>query len=107
MGGTLEHWQYDTFITRFDDKNIEPAYVTFAPRRRRQGRAREDEGGIAARRLQLRLPGSRFCARGKLGRGAQVGLNGRQRGSRTPMHAATLRNSGSMQPSGSLKRPPE
>jgi CubicO group peptidase (beta-lactamase class C family) len=29
MGGRLEHWQYDTFITRFDDKNIEPAYVTF------------------------------------------------------------------------------
>jgi CubicO group peptidase (beta-lactamase class C family) len=30
MGGALEHWQYDTFITRFDDKTIEPAYVTFA-----------------------------------------------------------------------------
>ena len=30
MGGALEHWQYDTFVTRFDDKNIEPAYVTFA-----------------------------------------------------------------------------
>ncbi|MGH8131723.1 MAG: serine hydrolase, partial [Steroidobacteraceae bacterium] len=29
MGGTLEHWQYDTFVTRFDDKTIEPAYVTF------------------------------------------------------------------------------
>lgn len=29
MGGALEHWQYDTFITRFDDKTIEPAYVTF------------------------------------------------------------------------------
>jgi CubicO group peptidase (beta-lactamase class C family) len=29
MGGTLEHWQYDTFITRFDDHTIEPAYVTF------------------------------------------------------------------------------
>ena len=29
MGGTLEHWQYDSFITHFDDKNIEPAYVTF------------------------------------------------------------------------------
>jgi CubicO group peptidase (beta-lactamase class C family) len=29
MGGALEHWQYDSFITRFDDKNIEPAYVTF------------------------------------------------------------------------------
>jgi CubicO group peptidase (beta-lactamase class C family) len=29
MGGALEHWQYDTFTTRFDDKTIEPAYVTF------------------------------------------------------------------------------
>jgi len=29
MGGVLEHWQYETFITHFDDKNIEPAYVTF------------------------------------------------------------------------------
>ena len=30
MAGTLEHWQYDSFITRFDDKTIEPAYVTFS-----------------------------------------------------------------------------
>ena len=30
MGGPLEHWQYDTFITRFTDRTIEPAYVTFA-----------------------------------------------------------------------------
>jgi len=30
MRGTLEHWQYDSFVTRFDDKTIEPAYVTFA-----------------------------------------------------------------------------
>ena len=30
MGGHLRHWQYDTFITEFDDKTIEPAYVTFA-----------------------------------------------------------------------------
>src|SRR6202008_276833 len=29
MAGRLEHWQYDTFITRFDDKTLEPAYVTF------------------------------------------------------------------------------
>ena len=29
MGGRLQHWQYDTFIARFDDKGIEPAYVTF------------------------------------------------------------------------------
>jgi hypothetical protein len=30
MAGTLEHWQYDSFITRFEDKTIEPAYVTFS-----------------------------------------------------------------------------
>jgi hypothetical protein len=29
MEGTLEHWQYDSFVTRFSDKTIEPAYVTF------------------------------------------------------------------------------
>lgn len=29
MTGTLEHWQYDSFITRFTDKSIEPAHVTF------------------------------------------------------------------------------
>ena len=29
MAGTLEHYQYDTFRTEFDDKSIEPAYVTF------------------------------------------------------------------------------
>jgi CubicO group peptidase (beta-lactamase class C family) len=29
MGGRLEHWQYDSFVTRFDDPAIEPAYVTF------------------------------------------------------------------------------
>jgi hypothetical protein len=30
MGGTLEHWQYDSFTTKFNDKNIEPAYVNFS-----------------------------------------------------------------------------
>lgn len=30
MTGALEHWQYDTFVTRFTDHTIEPAYVTFA-----------------------------------------------------------------------------
>jgi CubicO group peptidase (beta-lactamase class C family) len=30
MRGALEHWQYDTFVTRFEDGTIEPAYVTFA-----------------------------------------------------------------------------
>lgn len=30
MAGKLVHWQYDSFVTRFDDKAIENAYVTFA-----------------------------------------------------------------------------
>jgi hypothetical protein len=30
MAGTLTHWQYDTFRADWDDKSIEPAYVTFA-----------------------------------------------------------------------------
>ena len=29
MSGALEHWQYNTFRTRFEDKSIEPAFVTF------------------------------------------------------------------------------
>ena len=29
MGGRLEHWQYDSFVTRFEDASIEPAYLTF------------------------------------------------------------------------------
>lgn len=28
--GDLEHFQYDTFVARWDDRTIEPAYVTFA-----------------------------------------------------------------------------
>lgn len=30
MKGHLEHWQYDSFIARFDDPAIEAAYMTFA-----------------------------------------------------------------------------
>lgn len=30
MAGRLEHHQYDSFVTRFDDPALEPAYVTFA-----------------------------------------------------------------------------
>ena len=26
---TLEHWQYDTFVTRYNEDGFEPAYVTF------------------------------------------------------------------------------
>ena len=30
MVGTLTHWQYDTFRVQWDDRSIEPAYVSFA-----------------------------------------------------------------------------
>ena len=30
MNGPLEHFQYDSFIARFTDRQIEPAYVSFA-----------------------------------------------------------------------------
>ncbi|WP_260600035.1 serine hydrolase [Sphingomonas endolithica] len=30
MTGTLQHWQYDSFKTRWDDKSFEPAFVNFA-----------------------------------------------------------------------------
>lgn len=30
MKGRLEHYQYDSFIARFDDPALEPAYLTFA-----------------------------------------------------------------------------
>ena len=30
MTGHLEHWKYDTFVARFDDKGIEPAFLNFA-----------------------------------------------------------------------------
>ena len=29
LTATLDHWQYDTFRTRFNDPGMEPAYVTF------------------------------------------------------------------------------
>ena len=30
MKGKLRHWQYDSFIAEFDDRQIEKPYVTFA-----------------------------------------------------------------------------
>lgn len=30
MAGNLQHYQYDTFVARWDDRTIEPAYVSFA-----------------------------------------------------------------------------
>ncbi len=30
MTGRLKHWQYDSFVTEFEDRALEPAYVTFS-----------------------------------------------------------------------------
>ena len=30
MKGPLEHWAYDTFVARWSDATLEPAFVTFA-----------------------------------------------------------------------------
>ena len=56
MGGTLEHWQYDSFITRFTDKAIEPAYVTFGLDADGKIERITMKAVSPARRLQLRLP---------------------------------------------------
>ena len=55
LTATLDHWQYDTFKTRFNDTSMEPAYVTFQLDAAGPGRPDHDARGLAARRLQLRL----------------------------------------------------
>ncbi len=65
MAGKLVHWQYDTFVTRFDDKAIEPAYVTFALDADGKVIARLDEGGEPDRRFQLRLSRPRSAPGGQ------------------------------------------
>ena len=60
MNGTLDHWQYDTFKTSFVDKQIEPAFVTFAIGADGKVERITHEGGLADRRLQLRLSGPRL-----------------------------------------------
>ncbi|KRG70415.1 serine hydrolase [Pseudoxanthomonas dokdonensis] len=47
MAGNLEHWQYDTFRTRWDDSAIEPAYVSFAL---------DAEGKVASIRMKAVSP---------------------------------------------------
>ena len=47
MRGTLEHVRYDTFRTRFDNRNIEDAYVSFAL---------EPDGSIREARLKAVSP---------------------------------------------------
>ena len=66
MGGRLQHWQYDTFIARFDDPGIEPAYVTFGLGAEGKVERDHDEAGVAACRFQLRLSGSAFHTGGFL-----------------------------------------
>ena len=57
MKGPLEHWAYDTFVARFPGSGTtEPAYVTFALGADGKPQADHHEGGLADRRLQLRLP---------------------------------------------------
>ena len=57
--GDLEHWQHDTFIVRWRDRELRAdAYVTFALNPGRLDRSGEDARGVAGHRLQLRLPGS-------------------------------------------------
>ena len=57
MSGPLTHYQYDTFKTNPSLNWIEPAYVSFLDRCRREGRSYSDEAGFAGRRLQLGLSG--------------------------------------------------
>ena len=60
MGGRLQHWQYDTFIARFDDPEIEPAYVTFCLGAEGKVERITMKAGVTNRGFQFRLPGSAF-----------------------------------------------
>ena len=62
MVAPLEHWAYDTFVARWPDPLIEPAFVTFALDAAGKPRAHHDEGLFARRGLQLRLPRPRVHA---------------------------------------------
>ncbi len=58
MSGALEHWQYDSFVTRLDDSTIEPAYVTFGLDADGKVERVTMKAGLAACGFQLRLCGS-------------------------------------------------
>ena len=61
--GDLEHWQHDTFVARWRDRELRAdAFVTFALDPRRQDRPGQDARGLARDRLQLRLPGPAAAA---------------------------------------------
>ena len=56
--GDLEHWQYDTFIVRWRDRELRAdAYVSVRAQSRRQHRSGEDARRVLGNRLQLRLSG--------------------------------------------------
>ncbi len=62
MSGPLDHWQYDSFVTRphRQDDRARLRHLRARPRRPRV--PRHAEAGFSNRRLQLRLPGSRLHA---------------------------------------------
>lgn len=51
MTGRLTHWQYDSFIARFDDPGIEPAYVSFTL---------DAEGKVGSARMKAVSPTADF-----------------------------------------------
>jgi hypothetical protein len=71
MAGNLEHWQYDTYIARWDDRGIEPAYVSFALVADGGVKQITMKRCVAARRFQLGLPGPAVHADAR-GLGAQA-----------------------------------
>ena len=55
--GDMEHWQHDTFVVRWRDRELRAdAYATFALRPDGSVDRAEDAGGLAGDRFQLRLP---------------------------------------------------
>ena len=57
LTATLDHWQYDTFVTHFNDPVMEPAYVTFQLDAQGHVDRITMQRDLADRRLQLRLSG--------------------------------------------------
>ena len=83
--GTLEHWQHDTFIVRWDDRSLNAdAFVNFSldP----DGKVREVrmQADLVVDRFQLRFPGPAVGA----DRGRRQGLNRTRGVSCRQRHAA-------------------
>ena len=62
MVAPLEHWAYDTFVARWPDPLIEPAFVTFALDAAGKPARITMKALLAGRGLQLRLPRPRVHA---------------------------------------------